>query len=253
MICVNDHLVVAVADRSMAFSELSPRNGNLGESHAVGLSPERRTPEGLIDAIGDWMQGRDAEFDRIWITCADPALRQGLAAVLKTAVGPGWLDRVALRSGGGPAAHDMPQDAVARLKNRRSVIAMGGAAIVGAAAATLASSMVRGLASKGSPPIGSPIDRSSSAQTATPSVASPGGVVQMDSFSGVNDDAKLAAAMNYAAAQTYIPAIQLPARSMTFNTGGLTPYSGMRIIAVWRRWSQEPRPSPVSTPTTWSS
>ena len=52
----------------------------------------------------------------------------------------------------------------------------------------------------------------------------------MDSFSGVNDDAKLAAAMNYAAAQTYIPAIQLPARSMTFNTGGLTPYSGMRII-----------------------
>ena len=150
MICVNDHLVVAVADRSMAFSELSPRNGNLGESHAVGLSPERRTPEGLIDAIGDWMQGRDAEFDRIWITCADPALRQGLAAVLKTAVGPGWLDRVALRSGGGPAAHDMPQDAVARPKNRRSVIAMGGAAIVGAAAATVASSMVRGLASKGS-------------------------------------------------------------------------------------------------------
>jgi hypothetical protein len=228
--CVNDHLVVAVTDRSLAFSKLSPRYGNLGESDTVALSPERRTPEGVIDAIGDWMQGRDAEFDRIWITCADPALRQGLAAVLKTAVGPGWLDRVALQSGGGPAAHDMPQHAVARPKNRRSVIAMGGAAIVGAAAATVASSMVRGLASKGSPPIESPIDRSSSGQTATPSVASPGGVVQMDSFSGANDDAKLAAAMTYAAAQTYIPAIQLPARSMTFSTGGLTPYSGMRII-----------------------
>ncbi|MCW2660307.1 MAG: hypothetical protein JWP83_1459 [Mycobacterium sp.] len=216
----------------MAFSKLSPRNGNLGESYAVALSPERRTPEGVVDAIGDWMQGRDAEFDRIWITCADPALRQGLAAVLKTAEGPGWLDRVALQSGGGgPAAHDMPQDAVARPKNRRSVIAMGGAAIVGAAAATVASPIVRRLASKGSPPIGSPIDRSSSGQTATPSVASPGGVVQMDSFSGANDDAKLAAAMRYAAAQTYIQAIQLPARVITFNMGGLTPYNGMKIIA----------------------
>lgn len=231
MDCVNDHLVVAVTERSMAFSKLSPRNGSLVESHAVALSPERRTPEGVIDAIGDWIQGRDAEFDRIWITCADPALRRGLAAVLKTAVGPGWLDRVALQSGGvGPAAHDMPRDAVARPKNRRSVIAMGGAAITGAAAATVASFIVRGLASKGSPQIGSPINQSSSGQTATPSVASPGGVVQMDSFPRANDDAKLAAAMTYAAAQTYIPAIQLPARSMTFNTGGLTPYSGMRII-----------------------
>jgi hypothetical protein len=222
----------------MAFSKLSPRNGNLGEGHAVALSPERRTPEGVIDAIGDWMQGRESHFDRIWITCADPALRQGLAAALKTAVGPGWLDRVALRSGGGgPPASGMPPDAVARPKNRRSVIAMGGAAIAGAAAATVASSIVvRGLAGKGSaresaPPIGSPIDRSPSGQTATPSVASPGGVVQMDSFPGANDDAKLAAAMSYAAAQTYIPAIQLPARMITFDRGGLTPYNGMKIIA----------------------
>ncbi len=175
---MNDHFVVAVTDRSIAFSKLNPRNGNLGESHAVALSPQRRTPEGVIDAIGDWMQRHDAEFDRIWITCADPALRQGLAAVLKAAVGPGWLDRVALQSGGGgPAAHDMPQDAhdmpqdaVARPKNRRSVIAMGGAAIAGAAAATLATCSVKGLASKGSaresaPPINPPIDRSSSGQT----------------------------------------------------------------------------------------
>lgn len=235
MDCVNDHLVVAVTDRSVVFSVLRPQNGNVGESHAVALSHERRTPEGVIDAIGDWMQGRDAEFDRIWVTCADPALRQGLAAVLKTAVGLGWLDRVALQSGGGrPVARDMPLDAVARPRNRRSLLAMGGAAIAGAAAASVGSSSVRGLAGKGSaresaPTIGSPIDRGPLGQTATPNVAAPG-VVQMDSFSGANDDAKLRAAMSYAAAQTYIPAIQLPARSITFNTGGLTPYSGMRII-----------------------
>jgi hypothetical protein len=87
--CVKDDLVVAVTDRSVAFSKLSPRNGNLGESHAVALPPERRNPEGILAAIGDGIQGRDAEFDRIWITCAEPALRQGLAAVLKTAVGSG--------------------------------------------------------------------------------------------------------------------------------------------------------------------
>lgn len=147
---MNDHLVVVVTNRSIAFSKLSPRKGNLGESHAVALSPARRTPEGVIDAIGDWMQGREAEFGRISITCADPALRHGLAAVLRTAVGPGWLDRVTLQSDhGGPAAHDMRQAAVAGPKNRRSVIAMGGAAIAGAAAASVTSS-VKGLASKGS-------------------------------------------------------------------------------------------------------
>jgi hypothetical protein len=54
--------------------------------------------------------------------------------------------------------------------------------------------------------------------------------VPMDSFSGATDDDKLAAAMTYAAAQTYIPAIMLPPREITFATGGLTPYSGMRII-----------------------
>jgi hypothetical protein len=242
MDCVNDHLVVAVTDRSMAFSNLSPRNGNLGKRQVVALPPKRRTPKGVIDTIGDWMQATDAEFNRIWITCADPALRQGLAVVLNTAVDPPWLDRVALQSGASPAARDMPQDGVAGAKNRRSAIALVGAAIAGAAAASVASSSVRGLASKGSapesaPPIGSPIDRSPPGQTATPpaaatpGVAAAGGVVQMDSFAGANDDAKLAAAMGHAAAQTNIPAIQLPARAMTFNTGGLTPYSGMRIIA----------------------
>jgi hypothetical protein len=223
--CVNDHLAVAVTDRSITFSELSSRNGNLGESYAMALAPRQRTPEGVINAIGDWMQGREAEFDRISITCADPALRQSLAAVLKTAVEPGWLDRVALQSGrSGPAAHDMPQDAVARPKNRRSVIALGGAAIVGAAVATVASSIVRGFAGEGSvrgpaPPVGS--------NDSTRNLA---GIVDLDSFTGANDDAKLTAALTYAAAQTYKPTVQLPARSITFNTAGRTPYNGMRII-----------------------
>jgi hypothetical protein len=146
---MNDHLVVVVKNGSVAFAKLSPRNGNLGESHPVALPPAQRTPEGVIDAIGDWMQGRDAEFGRISIMYADPAMRHGLAAVLRTAVGPGWLDRVTLQSGG-PAAHDTPQAAVAGPKNRRSVIAMGGAAIVGAAAASVASGCVKGSASKGS-------------------------------------------------------------------------------------------------------
>ena len=225
MDCVNDHLAVAVTDRSITFSELSPRNGNLGESYAMALPPRQRTPEGVINAIGDWMQGRDAEFDRISITCADPALRQSLAAVLKTAVEPGWLDRVVLQSGrSGPAVHDMPQDAVARPKNRRSVIALGGAAIVGAAVATVASSIFRGFASEGSvrqsaPPIGS--------NDSTRNLA---GIVDLDSFTGANDDAKLTAALIYAAAQTYKPAVRLPARSITFNIAGRTPYNGMRII-----------------------
>jgi hypothetical protein len=86
---VNHHPVVAVKNGSIAFSKLSPRNGNLGGSHS---SPPPRTPEGVVDAIGDRMQGRDAEFGRISIMRADPGLRHGLAADLRTAVGPGWLD-----------------------------------------------------------------------------------------------------------------------------------------------------------------
>lgn len=55
------------------------------------------------------------------------------------------------------------------------------------------------------------------------------GAVELDSFTGT-DDQKLAAAMTYAAAQTHIPAIRFPAREVTLNTGGLTPYSGMKLI-----------------------
>jgi len=89
---MNNHLVVVDTNRAIAFSKLSP-GGNLGESRAVALSPTRRTPDGRIDASGDCMQWGDAEFGRISTMCADPRLRHGLAADLRTAVGPGWLDR----------------------------------------------------------------------------------------------------------------------------------------------------------------
>src|SRR5271165_548122 len=66
-------------------------------------------------------------------------------------MGPGWLDRVTLRSGhGGPAPHDIPRAPVVGPKNRRSVIAMGGAAIAGAAAAIVPACSVKGLDSTGS-------------------------------------------------------------------------------------------------------
>ena len=91
--CVNDQFVVAVKNRSIAFSKLSPPNRNLGESHAVALSCAQRTSEGFIDAIGDRIPGRVAEFGRISIVCTEPGLYQGLAPVLRSAMGPGWLDR----------------------------------------------------------------------------------------------------------------------------------------------------------------
>lgn len=57
-----------------------------------------------------------------------------------------------------------------------------------------------------------------------------GGVVNLDEFSGADDDAKLTAAMSYAAAQTHIPAIRFPPRDVTFNTSARVPYNGMRLI-----------------------
>lgn len=56
-----------------------------------------------------------------------------------------------------------------------------------------------------------------------------GGRVYLDSFAGANDDAKLTAAMTYAAAQTHIPTIVFPARTSSFSTVGRTPYSGMKL------------------------
>lgn len=55
------------------------------------------------------------------------------------------------------------------------------------------------------------------------------GIVQLDDFTGVNDDAKLTAAMDYVKAQPYIPAIQFPARVVTLSQTR-TPYNGMRLI-----------------------
>jgi hypothetical protein len=53
--------------------------------------------------------------------------------------------------------------------------------------------------------------------------------VYLDSFTGT-DDAKLTAAMAYASAQSQIPSIVFPARSITFSTHGRIPYSAMRFV-----------------------
>lgn len=54
------------------------------------------------------------------------------------------------------------------------------------------------------------------------------GVVNLDSFTG-NDDQKLTAALTYAAAQAQIPAIQFPARTVTL-TKPQTAFGGMKLI-----------------------
>lgn len=91
--CVTDHFVVAVKNRSVSFSKLSPPNRNLDESRPVARSSAQRTPEGVIDAIDDRMQRRDAEFGCTSTMYARPCLRQGLAALLRSAMRPGRLDR----------------------------------------------------------------------------------------------------------------------------------------------------------------
>jgi hypothetical protein len=52
----------------------------------------------------------------------------------------------------------------------------------------------------------------------------------LDSFSGADDDAKLTAALAYAAAQTIKPAILLTNREYTFALKSRQVYSGMKII-----------------------
>lgn len=72
------------------------------------------------------------------------------------------------------------------------------------------------------------------AQAAAAATGVPG-VVQVESFAGASDSAKMSAALSYAAAQTNKPFLQLPAR--TFNTGTSTfnMFSGMRILGPgWR-------------------
>ncbi len=51
----------------------------------------------------------------------------------------------------------------------------------------------------------------------------------LDSFAGSTDDAKLTAALSYAQAQTFIPAIQFPAREVVLSLSR-TPFSGMKLI-----------------------
>lgn len=60
--------------------------------------------------------------------------------------------------------------------------------------------------------------------------ANTGAVVNLDEFTG-NDDEKLTAAMSYAAAQTNIPAIRFPTRDVTFSATRV-PYNGMRLIGT---------------------
>lgn len=59
-----------------------------------------------------------------------------------------------------------------------------------------------------------------------------GGIVQVESFAGADDGAKMTAALSYAAAQSQIPWVQLPAR--TFNTGAATysAFTGMKIMGA---------------------
>lgn len=57
------------------------------------------------------------------------------------------------------------------------------------------------------------------------------GAVTLDSFSGSTDDDKLTNALSYAAAQSQIPAVVMPTtRVPTFNQGGRTAFSGMKIV-----------------------
>jgi hypothetical protein len=68
------------------------------------------------------------------------------------------------------------------------------------------------------------------------------GEVLLDSFAGANDDAKLAAAMTYASAQTFMPAIRLTNRAHTFTQTLGQPYDGFTLIGSSTGWGdQTPR------------
>ena len=70
------------------------------------------------------------------------------------------------------------------------------------------------------------------AEGALNSAAGVAGVVAVDTFSGASDADKMSAALSYAAAQTNVPWLQLPAR--TFNTGSATfgVFTGMKIAGA---------------------
>lgn len=56
------------------------------------------------------------------------------------------------------------------------------------------------------------------------------GEVLLDSFDGADDDAKLAAAMSYCAAQTFVPSIRLGIREYTFTQTISNPYDGFKLL-----------------------
>lgn len=58
------------------------------------------------------------------------------------------------------------------------------------------------------------------------------GEVFLDSFDGADDDAKLQAAMTYAAAQSTIPTIRLGPRGYRFNKSIGQPYMGFRLVGT---------------------
>ena len=80
------------------------------------------------------------------------------------------------------------------------------------------------------PTDGQIIQRSGSYWVNGASTSGGSGVVQLDSFAGANDDAKLTAALSYAASQARIPWIQFPARTVTLNQGGRVPFTGMKLV-----------------------
>lgn len=56
------------------------------------------------------------------------------------------------------------------------------------------------------------------------------GIVQIDSFAGANDTAKLTAAMAWAQAQTHIPWLQLPYRVFDTGASSFSVFTGLKII-----------------------
>lgn len=56
------------------------------------------------------------------------------------------------------------------------------------------------------------------------------GIVQIDSFDGASDTAKLNAAISYALAQTRIPWLQLPARSFSTGSSTFAISTGLKIL-----------------------
>jgi hypothetical protein len=77
---------------------------------------------------------------------------------------------------------------------------------------------------------GSPAHAATEVPVKPPS--SPGGWAQIDDFAGATDGEKLANAMRYAAAQTFIPTLQFPARTFELGTQQYAVYNGMKLAGA---------------------